>query len=143
MQYRPWIVLALSLASLHAQAEPRLERAGSYVLRSSTAPTKTISAEAARAEGIEPAPTRAVLNVVVRRKDKAAVENVRARVTASVTDPAGVRRAIEMRPAVADAMVSYIGAFDFVPSQVLEFEIVAVPDAPGAKPITLRYRDRM
>jgi hypothetical protein len=143
MRHRAFVALALSCAVVQALAQPHTEHAGAYVLRSSTAPTASLSAAAARAQGITPSPRRAVLNVVVRREDGRADANVRAQVTATATDPAGVRRSIEMRPAIANDMVSYIGAFDFVPRQVLEFEIVAVPEGAGGKPITLRYRDRM
>ena len=143
IRHRSLIALAFSLAVFQAQAQPHTERAGAYIVRSSTSPTQSFSADAARAQGITPSPTRAVLNVVVRREDGKAAENVRAQVTASMTDPAGVRRSIEMRPAVANNMVSYIGAFDFVPRQVLDFEIVAIPEGADGKPITLRFRDRM
>ena len=137
------VALVLSLAwTQQAWAQAHERRSGPFVLRSSTVASQTFSAATAKAHGIDPAPTRAVLDVVLEKTTGGHKVNVRATVQASATDLAGVRRSIEMRPAVDDGRISYVGTFDFLPREVLDFRIVATPEAGGA-PITLAYRDRM
>ena len=73
----------LLAASVGAQAQAHEKRVGEYVLRSSTVATQTFDEATARAHGIDPAPTRAVINVTVSRKSAKGRQNVRADVAVS------------------------------------------------------------
>ena len=133
---------ALAFASLEVKAQAHEKRVGAYVLRSSTVASETFAEATARAHGIDPAPTRAVLNVTVLRDSGGVLKNVRADVRASAVDMLGRPRDIPLRPIVGNGMVSYLGSFDFLPREILDFRVVARPDDGGA-PITLEFRDRM
>jgi hypothetical protein len=40
--------------------------------------------------------------------------------------------------------VSYMGTYDFLPREVVDFEVVATPLRPEkSRPLSLKYRDRM
>ena len=136
------VAALLSLGCTTAWAQAHEARSGSFVLRSSAVASQTFSASAAKAHGIKPAADRAVLNVLVERTDGGTRTNVPATVQASVTNLAGIRRNVEMRRVVGNGMVSYLGTFDFLPREVLDFRIVATPEGSAA-PIELIYRDRM
>lgn len=125
-----------------AWAQSHEQRTGDYVLRSSVVASNLLPAEAARENGIEPAPNRAVLNAVVLREAGGRSVNVPAEITATAFDLNGRPRSIRMQAAVDNGMVSYIGTFDFLPREVLDFRVVASP-ASGGPTITLAYRDRM
>ena len=140
LQIATTLLMAFAPATAWAQAHEA--RSGSYVLRGSVVASQSFAASTARAHGIEPAADRAVLNVVVERTSGGATVNVPAAVQASTTNLAGVRRGIEMRPVVGDGQVSYLGTFDFLPREVLDFRVVATPEG-GSAPIELVYRDRM
>ena len=135
------LVLSLGWAQL-AWAQAHETRSGPFVLRSSAVASESVSASSAKANGIDPAPTRAILNVVLEETTGRGRTNMRATIEASAVDLAGIRRPIEMRRAFDNGRVSYIGTFDFLPGEVLDFRIVATPEA-GGDPITLTYRDRM
>ncbi len=136
------VALALASACIAAQAQAHEQRQGSYLLRSSTVASLTFNAATAKAHGIEPAPTRAVLNVVVLHEQGGRLRTVHADVHASTSDLTGVRRDIELHEVVQNNHVSYIGGYDFAPREVLDFHVVAQP--AGAKtPLSLNYRDRM
>jgi len=135
------LVLSLGWVQL-AWAQAHESPSGPFVLRSSAVASESVSASTAKAHGIDPAPTRAILNVVLEETSGNGKTNVRATVNASAADLTGSKRSIAMRPAVDNGKVSYIGTFDFLPREVLDFRIVATPEA-GGDPITLTYRDRM
>jgi Domain of unknown function (DUF4426) len=132
----------LLAASVGAQAQAHEKRVGEYVLRSSTVATQTFDEATARAHGIDPAPTRAVINVTVSRKSAKGRQNVRADVAVSAASLTGRQHVIDMRPIVENGMVSYLGTFDFVPREVLDFTVVARPEQ-GDRRIKLVFRDRM
>lgn len=134
--------LALSAPTNEALAQAHEARQGPYVLRSSAVATQQFDAAAARRHGIEPAPNRAVLNITVLREQGQTLRNVPASISATASDLTGRKREITMRPVTENEMVSYIGAFDFLPRQVVRMEIEATPRG-AERPLRLSYEERM
>ena len=67
-----------------------------------------------------------------------------AQVQAEAWSLSGVRQEIAMREVREDGRVSYVGTYDFLPREVIDFLITATPlDRPAAQPLALAYRDRM
>ncbi len=134
--------LLLATAAFCAVAQVHEARRGELVLRSSTVASDRINPATASKHGIEPFPTRGVLNVTVLRGRNG--KTVPAEVAASSINLAGVRQDIEMREVRAGDRVSYVGSYDFLPREVIDFEITARPLWPAnSRPLTLKYRDRM
>ena len=136
------LALAACAAASHAQSHEI--RQGDHLLRSSTVASDRISAAAARQHGIEPAANRAVLNVLVLQRSGAVDTPVAAKVTASMQSLAGVRRDIALREVQENGRVSYIGSYEFLPREVIDFEVTALPG--GAQPasmLKLGYREQM
>lgn len=136
--------LTLAACAVGGQAQVHENRQGGYVLRSSVVASQDIDAVTAARHGIEPTTSRAVLNVLVIRRGGAADTPVAAAVTASMQNLAGVRRDISLREVSENGRVSYVGSYEFLPREVIDFQITALPD--GALPdgmLKLRYRERM
>lgn len=137
--------LALAACAVSSHAQSHETRQGDYRLRSSTVASDRISPAAAAQHGIEPAASRAVLNVLVLRRSSGAEESpVAATVTASMQNLAGVRRDIALREVNENGRVSYIGSYEFLPREVIDFEVTAVPE--GAQPaslLKLGYQEQM
>lgn len=134
--------LFLATAAFCALAQVHEARRGDLVLRSSTVASDRINPATAGKHGIEPSPTRGVLNVTVLRGPDG--RTVPAEVAASSVNLAGIRQDIEMREVRADGRVSYVGSYDFLPREVIDFEITARPLRPAnSRPLSLKYRDRM
>lgn len=132
----------LTIAALSATAQVHEARRGDLLLRSSTVASERINPATASRHGIEPSPTRGVLNVVLMRGRNG--RTIAAEVSASSTNLAGVRQEIEMREVRANDRISYMGTYDFLPREVVDFEITARPLLPEkSRPISLKYRDRM
>ena len=87
--------LFLATVAFCALAQVHEARRGDLVLRSSTVASDRINPATAGKHGIEPSPTRGVLNVTVLRGPDG--RTVPAEVAASSVNLAGVRQDIEMR----------------------------------------------
>ncbi len=125
-----------------AAAQPHEVSRDDLVLRSSTVASERIDPAAAARHGIERSPTRAVLNVVLLRGPKR--ETIAAQVTASSRNLAGVRRQIDLKEVRENERVSYVGSYEFLPKEVIDFEITAKPLRPEqSRPLKLSYRERM
>lgn len=136
------IGLLLWSLALAAAAQPREIRRGDLVLRSSTVSSERVDPAAASRHGIEPAANRALLNVVLIRGK--AGKTIPAEVTASARNLAGVSQKIEMLEVRENERVSYVGTYEFLPREVIEFKIEARPlQPPNSRPLTLSYRERM
>ena len=109
--------LMLSAAQL-ASAQAHEVRRGDLTLRSSTVSSERIDPATAARHGIEPGPGTAVLNVVVLRGS--AEQTVAAQVSATARSLAGVRQEIGMREVRENGRVSYLGAYDVAPREVLD-----------------------
>lgn len=137
-------VLAMLLAgmALAAAAQPREVSRGDLVLRSSAVASERIDPAAAARHGIEPSPTRAVLDVVLLRGPQR--ETIAAQITASSRNLAGVRRQIDLKEVRENERVSYVGSYEFLPKEAIEIEITATPLRPEqSRPLKLSYRERM
>lgn len=134
------VLLAFAAA---AAAQPQTRDFGPYTLRSSTTASDNIAPETARKHGIEPDPRRAVLNVTVLVDGAPGAERtVPAEVQATARTLSGKPRPIEMREVDAGGYVSYIGSYEFVPREVLEFEITARPEGSD-QVLSMRYEERL
>ena len=134
--------MLLASMAFAAAAQPREVGRGDLVLRSSTVASERIDPAAAARHGIEPSPTRAVLNVVLLRGPKR--ETIAAEVTASSRNLTGVRRQIDLKEVRENERVSYVGSYEFLPKEVIDFQITAKPLRPAkSRPLKLSYRERM
>lgn len=129
-------------ASAYGWCQAHATQNGPYELRASTVVSTNLAAEPAREHGIERDPNRGVLNVTLIRHDGKAQTTVQADVRAYARSLTGRRHDISLQETNADGYVSYIGTYDFVNSEVLDFTVSAMP--PG-KPenLTLTFRERM
>lgn len=134
--------LLLAMAGFSVAAQVHETRRGDLVLRGSTIASDRINPATASRHGIEPSPTRGVLNVVVMRGAKGGT--IAAEVKATSLSLAGVRQDIEMREVRANGRISYMGSYDLLPREVVDFEISARPLRPAnSQPLQLKFRDRM
>lgn len=140
---RPLAVLLLSLSLAGpAWSQAHTQRFGSYTLQSSSVNSEALSAETAREHGIEPAPDRAVLNVVVLKDEQGASRTVPARVQARVTSLAGAIEEVPMRETRAQGRVAYTGTYTILPRQVLDISVTARLEGSG-EALKMSYRERM
>ena len=136
--------LALAVCTTSSQAQVHETRQGDHVLRSSTVASDSIDPATAARHKIEPAASRAVLNVLVLSRGGAADTPGTAAVTATMRNLAGVRRDIGLREVSENGRVSYVGSYEFLPREVIDFQITALP--AGVQPdrmLKLNYRERM
>lgn len=129
-------------ASNPAWSQAHTRQFGDYTLRASTVGTQNLSAETAREHGIERSPRRAVLNVTVLKKEAGVERTVPAKVQVYARNLAEHRRDIDMRETVAGSFISYMGTYDFVHGETLDFTVSAQPEG-SAKPLSMSFRDRM
>lgn len=115
---------------------------GAYTLRANAIPSDVLPASTARRHGIERAPDRGVLNVLIleRRGDGRQV-TVRATVTARKENLLDQGEAVAMRPVAENGRVSYLGTFAFAPLRNFRFSISALPSGAD-QPLTIEFEDR-
>lgn len=140
-------VFKLLLAILFAASGPAWSQAhvsteGPFSLRASTVSSETLPASTAKAHGIARDPRRGVLNVVILRKDGAEEKTLHGDVHAVARDLSGQKRDVDMREVQANGYVSYMGTYDFVRGEVIDFLIDARPQGSERK-LDLTFRDRM
>jgi hypothetical protein len=120
-------------------------RTADYLMRASTVASERIDADTAARHGIDVAPDRAVLNVVVLRRNPPASSSestVAAEVSARTRNLAGTTYDVELKEVRENGRTSYLGSYTFLPAEVLDIQVLATP--VGAKaPLTLEYRERM
>ena len=135
---------ALLLAGV-AQAQSHATESDRYVLRSTTVASEPIDAAAAQRHGVVPAPDRAVVNVVLlRRASVGAYITVPARVAVSMRTASGFSSDIEMLEVRENGAISYLGSYQFLPRQMINFDISAAPTEDAQqRPLKLDYRERM
>lgn len=132
----------MMLATSPAWPQAHARQFDAYTLRSSTAGTEDLPEETARKHGITRDPRLAVLNVTVSKKDKGLDKTVPAKVHAHARNLSGHRREIDMREITAEGRVSYMGTYQFVHGEVLDFTIAARP-VDSDSTLTMTYRDRL
>lgn len=138
------VAFALAVTAGVAPAQPHETTQGDLTLRSSTVASGMIDKATADRHGIEQAPDVGVLNVLLARSGTGRLRPIPAEVNAEAWSLSGVRQKIDMREIREDGRVSYVGSYDFLPREVLDFRITARPlDAGGGGTLSLAYRDRM
>lgn len=132
----------LALAPVLAWGQAHEKHQGNYVLRASTVSAEALPESMRRQHDIPLGPGKAVLNVTVQRQLGSETRNVPARVDVTAHNPMGVPTSVVLRQVSANGMVSYLGVYDFLPREVLDFRIRAWPQ--GANPsIELSFTDRL
>lgn len=140
------LVAALGLMSAvggNAHAQVHEQAFGGYVVRANVVSAASLPEAQAREHRIEPSPNTGVLDVVVLRKSDRAGATVTAEVDAWIVALTGVEIPIEMRAAVANERVSYVGTFDIPPRpSEVRFRIQVRPeDEP--RPFEFLFEDRL
>lgn len=135
-------VTLLLFAALPAWSQAHSSQLGIYTLRSSTTKVENLPATSTRAHGIERSPRRAVINVIVSKKEARIDNNVAARVQVYARNLTGQRRDIDMREVALEGRVTYLGVYDFVHGEVIDFHITAKPQDSNVI-LKLTYRERL
>lgn len=137
------VLMAIFLAaSGPAWSQAHVSKEGGFTLRASTVSSETLPESTANAQGIERDPRRGVLNVSIHQQDGARDKNVRAEVHATARNLTGQKRDIPMKEVDANGYVSYLGTYDFVRGEVVDFLIDAKPQGSD-RTLSLTFRDRM
>jgi hypothetical protein len=142
-----WATACLLLAGLCAVAPPASAQAhvqtqGDYVMRVSTVSAANLPSAMLQEYGISSSANTAVLNVTVQQQAVGGPRNVPAQVQVQARNLLGVETSVDMRNVVANDFVSYLGVYNFLPREVLDFYVSAHPEG-AAQPITLQFRDRL
>jgi hypothetical protein len=132
----------LAIAPDTALAQPHSVNEGPYVLRASTVNSESLPEETARAHGIARDPRRGVLNVMVAEKKGKDSWTTHARVHAAARDLTGQSRDIPMREIDSNGSVTYLGTYEFVRGEVMDFIVDAVP-LGSDRELRLTFRDRL
>jgi hypothetical protein len=120
------LALGLALAPFTAWAQVQSE--GDYVLRASTVSAAELTNAMRTEHNIPDPPHTAVLNVTVQRKSNGALLNIPARLDVRIRNLLGVETAVDMRPVVANELISYLGVYFFLPREVLDIQVTAQPE---------------
>jgi hypothetical protein len=139
---RSTLLALLVIASGQVWSQAHVSREGAFSLRASTVSSETLPESTAKAHGIERDPRRGVLNVIILHKVKSGEKTMRGAVSATARDLTGQKRDIPMKEVDANGYVSYMGTYDFVRGEVIDFLINAKPQGGGRK-LSLTFRDRM
>lgn len=132
----------LALAPVLAWGQPHVKEDGAYLLRASTVSAQALPEEMRREHGIPLDPGKAVLNVTVQKKADGRTYNVPARLEVAAHNLMGVPTGVNVRSVTANGMVSYLGVYDFLPREVLNFRILAWPEGADSS-IELTFTDRL
>ena len=139
----PWLVKsALVWVPLLAWAQPHVKEDGDYILWASTVSAQALPEAMRNKYGIPPGPGKGMLNVTVQRKLGGEVRNVPARIDVPAHDLMGIPTSVDLQQVSAQAMVSYLGVYDFLPREVLDFRILAWPQGSDSS-IELAFTDRL
>lgn len=101
-----------------------------------------IPQQVASVNGIVRGPKHGLLNVLVSQAKGNATSNTRANVRAFARDLTGQKRDIPTREIVANGSVTYLGTYDVVTGEVIDFVMEAVPLGSERK-LSLTFRDRL
>ncbi|MDH3588286.1 MAG: DUF4426 domain-containing protein [Gammaproteobacteria bacterium] len=111
------------------QATERSKDFGDYVLHYNALTTDQLPAEVARNFGITRSKSRAMLNIVMIRKEVGTLgHSVTGTVTAKATNLTGQLKNLELRPLTEGDATYYIGTIQVADGEVLIFDIDATPD---------------
>ena len=139
-----------SLAAAQGAVDTDIERQGvhshavinePYKLQASALRSGMLPAAVAKRHGIDVAPDRGILNVVVLKEQDGKQVTVPADLTAVTINLLRQTHTIEMRKVVENEHVSYIGSFAYQPLRNLRFVINALPQG-AIEPLALEFEDR-
>lgn len=137
----PTLLAFLALpGSALAQAHER--EIGPYVLRATVSTTAAIAPESAQKYDIDRQADRAILNVIVIRRDDPQMRPLPARVNATMTNLAGIKKDIELQAIEANDRVSYTGTFEYAPREVADFAVSALPEGSD-QTLSMEFRERL
>jgi hypothetical protein len=123
-------------------AQPHTSEEGPFILRASTVSSETLPESTASEHGIQRDPRRGVLNVVILHKEAGAEKTLQGDIQAIARNLSGQKREVAMKEVTANGYVSYMGTYEFVRGEVIDFLIEATPRGSDRK-LSLSFRDRM
>jgi hypothetical protein len=136
------LLAGLSLAAFTAAAQPHVQTEGDYVIRASTVSATVLPRAMREQYGIPSTSNTAVLNITVQRKSNGALSNVPAELEVRARNLLGLETPVQMQTVVANDLVSHVGTYQFLPHEVLDFDITARPEG-AEQAISLQFRDRL
>ena len=125
-----------------AAAQVHEQNFGRYVIRASVVHSSMLAKSVLEKHGLASTPQRAFLNVVVLRRDAASLEAVPATVLATLREPSGETRDIDLRPVTDGGRVSWIGPIPISASRsTLVFTVTALAEATTA--LKMQFTERV
>jgi hypothetical protein len=132
----------LAGAPFPAAAQVHEQNFGRYVIRASVVHSSMLTKSVLEKHGLASHPRRAFLNVVVLWADAARRETAPATVIATVREPSGYTRDIDLRAVTEGGRVSWIGPIPISASHsTLEFTVTALAEATTA--LKMRFTERV
>lgn len=138
----PVLLCGAALAAGSSWGQAHEHTAAGYTVRASTVRAQELPQRSLQTHGIASTPDTAVLNVTVQRGSGKALTNVRADVKAEARNLVGVVTPVPMREITENGLVSYLGVYQFLPNEVLDFRVSARPVGVDHT-LELRFRDRL
>ena len=133
---------ALAGTPLPAAAQVHEQDYGRYVIRANVVHSTLLPEPVLEKHGLASDPQRAFLNVVVLRGDAAPRETAPATVIATVKEPSGYTRDIDMRAVSEGGRVSWIGPIPIsAPRSAFDFTVTAFVEADTA--LTMQFTERV
>ncbi|MDH3647136.1 MAG: DUF4426 domain-containing protein [Gammaproteobacteria bacterium] len=124
------------------QATERSKDFGDYVLHYNALTTNQLPAAVASNFGIPRSKSRAMLNVVMMRKEVGTLgHSVTGTVTSRTTNLTGQLKNLELRPLTEGDATYYIGSIQVADGEVLVFDIEATPDG-STTPMTVKFQQQ-
>lgn len=138
----PGAVLLFVFSAPAVLAQPHEQQFGDYVVRASTTSALSLPPGMREQHGIPSTGQHAVLNVIVQAPGERGLVNRRADIEVRAHNPMGHPTSIEMREVVENGFVSYLGVYEFLPREVLNFTVTARP-VGSTRELVLKFRDRL
>jgi len=124
------------------QAAERSKDFGDYVLHYNALTTNQLPADVAKNFGIPRSKSRAMLNVVMIRKEVGTLgHSVKGTVTTKTTNLTGQLKNLELRPLTEGDAIYYIGSIQVADGEVLVFNIEATPEGSNT-PMAVKFQQQ-
>jgi len=136
------VFILLLFVSVSAVAQQQ-QTFGDYEVHYSAFSSSMLTADVARAYGIQRSDSRALVNITVLKRDSEGGTNaVKARVSASGRNLTGQTREIDMREINENnEAIYYIGELSVRNQEMFDFTVLATPEGMD-KPLTLKFRQQ-
>jgi hypothetical protein len=140
-----------SFAAAQGRDDTRVERHGihshaaiedPYKLQVSVLRSGMLPRAVAREHGVDAAPDRGILNVVVLKMRDGKQVTVPADITAITVSLRGQTEPIEMRQVIENEHVTYLGSFPYQPPRNLRFVVNASPQG-SSRPLAIEFEDSL